>query len=46
MTDIMYDVPSFSDVSKVLIEESTVTKKTKPVLIGSNGETIDLKPSK
>ena len=43
MTDIMYDVPSFSDVAKVRIEESTVTKKTKPALIGKNGEPIDIK---
>ena len=43
MTDIMYDVPSSNDVRKVLIDESTVTKKTKPVLLGSNGEPIDLK---
>ena len=43
MTDIMYDVPSFSDVAKVRIEESTVTKKTRPALIGKNGEPIDIK---
>ena len=43
MTDIMYDVPSLGDVAKVRIDESTVTKKTKPALIGKNGETIEIK---
>ena len=37
MTDIMYDVPSYSDVARIVIEESTVTNKTKPVLLGSDG---------
>ncbi len=43
MTDIMYDVPSYKDITKILIEESTVLKKTKPVLIGSDGNPIDRK---
>ncbi len=43
MTDIMYDVPSYKDIAKILIEESTVTKKTKPVLIGADGNPIDRK---
>jgi len=43
MTDIMYDVPSYSDVAKIVIEESTVTKKTKPVLLGSDGKPLDRK---
>ncbi len=43
MTDIMYDVPSYKDIAKILIEESTVTKKTKPVLIGTDGNPIDRK---
>ena len=43
MTDIMYDVPSYKDITKILIEESTVLKKTKPVLIGSDGNRIDQK---
>lgn len=43
MTDIMYDVPSYSDVAKIVIEESTVTKKTKPVLLGSDGNALDRK---
>ena len=41
MTDIMYDVPSYSDVAKIVIEESTVTKKTKPVLLGADGKAVD-----
>ncbi|MBQ5391658.1 MAG: ATP-dependent Clp protease ATP-binding subunit ClpX [Spirochaetales bacterium] len=41
MTDIMYDVPSYSDVDKIIIEESTVTKKTKPVLLGADGKAVD-----
>ena len=43
MTDIMYDVPSYSDVAKIVIEESTVTKKTKPVLLGADGKAVDRK---
>ena len=43
MTDIMYDVPSYSDVAKIIIEESTVTKKTKPVLLGADGKAVDRK---
>ena len=43
MTDIMYDVPSYNDVAKIVIEESTVTKKTKPVLLGSDGKPLDRK---
>ncbi len=43
MTDIMYDVPSYKDITKILIEESTVLKKTKPVLIGSDGNRIEQK---
>ena len=43
MTDIMYDVPSYCDVAKIVIEESTVTKKTKPVLLGSDGKPLDRK---
>ena len=43
MTDIMYDVPSYSDVARIVIEESTVTNKTKPVLLGSDGKPLDRK---
>lgn len=43
MTDIMYDVPSYSDVAKIVIEESTVTKKTKPVLLSADGKAVDRK---
>ncbi|MBR2282778.1 MAG: AAA family ATPase, partial [Spirochaetales bacterium] len=43
MTDIMYDVPSHKDITKILIEESIVLKKTKPVLIGADGNRIDQK---
>ena len=43
MTDIMYDVPSYSDVAKIVIEESTVTKKTKPVLLGADGKSLERK---
>ena len=43
MTDIMYDVPSYSDVAKIVIEESTVMKKTKPVLLGADGKAVDRK---
>ena len=43
MTDIMYDVPSYSDVAKIVIEESTVTKKTKPVLLDADGKAVDRK---
>ncbi|MBO4278789.1 MAG: ATP-dependent Clp protease ATP-binding subunit ClpX [bacterium] len=43
MTDIMFDVPSYSDVAKIVIEESTVTSKTKPVLLGSDGKPVERK---
>lgn len=43
MTDIMYDIPSCGGVKKILIEESTVTKNTKPVLIGADGNPADIK---
>ncbi len=43
MTDIMYDIPSCKDVAKIRIDESTVTQKTKPVLLGANGEPIEQK---
>ena len=43
MTDIMSDVPSYSDVARIVIEESTVTNKTKPVLLGSDGKPLDRK---
>ena len=43
MTDIMYDVPSFTGISKIRIEESTVTDKTSPVMIGSDGNPVDRK---
>lgn len=43
MMEIMYDVPSFGNVSKVLIEESTVVSGTKPALIGSDGEALELR---
>jgi len=39
----MYDVPSYSDVTRIVIEESTVRKGGKPVLIGKNGDPIELK---
>ena len=41
MTDIMYDVPSYSDVKKIVIEETTVQKKTKPLLLDSDGKPVD-----
>lgn len=43
MTDIMYDIPSCKDVAKIRIDESTVTEKTKPVLLDANGEPIESK---
>jgi len=43
MTDIMFDVPSYTDISKIVIDESAVTKKGKPVLLGSDGKPVDRK---
>ena len=43
MTDIMFDVPSYNDVAKIVIDESTVTKKAKPALLGSDGKPVELK---
>ena len=43
MTDIMFDVPSYSDVARIVIEESTVTRKTKPVLLGTDGKPVERK---
>ena len=43
MTDIMFDVPSYNDVAKIVIDESTVTKKSKPALLGSDGKPVELK---
>ncbi|MCQ2412371.1 MAG: ATP-dependent Clp protease ATP-binding subunit ClpX [Sphaerochaetaceae bacterium] len=43
MTDIMYDVPSYSNVAKILIEGRTITEKTKPVLLSADGAVIDQK---
>ena len=43
MTDIMFDVPSYNDVAKIVIDESTVTNKAKPALLGSDGKPVELK---
>ena len=43
MTDIMYDVPSYKEVSKVLIDSSTVLQKTKPTLLNSAGVVLEQK---
>ena len=43
MTDIMYDVPSYKEVSKVLIDSSTVLQKTKPTLLNSDGAVLEQK---
>ncbi len=41
MTDIMYDVPSYSEVKKIVIEDTTVQKKTKPLLLDAGGNPVD-----
>ena len=43
MTDIMYDVPSFKEVSKVLIDSSTVLQKSKPTLLNAEGQALEQK---
>ena len=43
MTDIMYDVPSFKEVSKVLIDSSTVLQKSKPTLLNADGQALEQK---
>ena len=43
MTDIMYDVPSFKEVSKVLIDSSTVLQKSKPTLLNADGQVLEQK---
>jgi len=41
MTEIMYDIPSYSDVRKIVIEETTVQNKTKPLLLDFEGNPVD-----
>ena len=43
MTDIMYDVPSYKEVSKVLIDSSTVLQKSKPTLLNADGVVLEQK---
>lgn len=39
MLDIMYEIPSQSDISEVIITADTITKGTKPKIITKSGET-------
>ena len=41
MTDIMYDIPSATDVAKILINQDAVQHKSKPILLAANGVAIE-----
>lgn len=43
MTDIMYDVPSNKSVVGIRVDESCITKKTRPIMLDANGESLEPK---
>jgi len=41
LQDIMFDIPSDKTIEKVIIDEKTITEKSKPILIHSNQKKIN-----
>lgn len=44
LLDVMYELPSITQVSKVIIDEGAIHGETKPILIYENNEQRDLPP--
>jgi ATP-dependent Clp protease ATP-binding subunit ClpX len=42
LLDVMYEIPSRSDVKKCIVDASTILNRTKPVLITRNDRHVDL----
>lgn len=43
MLDVMYEIPSRSDVTKCIITDETVLQKTSPILLGKDGRVLNWK---
>ncbi len=44
LLNVMYELPSRTDVSKCVITEDTIVKKLPPTLYGHNGELVNFEP--